>query len=251
MTFRPACFASLLVVAATACSAFATPVVTSFTPTSGPEGTKIVVTGSGFTGTSSIFFAPMGDPAPVSFSVVDDSTLEVTAPQYTQSGLLQYGFGLMVQAGTTATLAIADLESITTDVTYEGGEHHFHVLSGGKLSGGGGSVVTYVEAGGTYDFTGGGGNYIFVENGGTLNFSLGGQNRVFAEPNAILSGALIPPGLPVPPNLFPLTDLTLSLVSSNYHYPVPEPSTWLLAMLAGLGLVAGRAKSLRRRRSTG
>jgi hypothetical protein len=241
MTLRAA-LVSLLAVATCGINAVGTPLVTGLTPTTGPEGTKIQVGGSGFAGTTNVLFVPMSDAVPVSFSVVDDSHLEVFAPKYTESGLLQLGFGIVVQAGTTATLALANAEQVTTDVTYEGNEHHYHVLSGGKVTGGGGSVVGFVEAGGTYDFGGGGTSFFFVKDGGTLDWSVGGSSLVFAEPSAILHGPLVPPNPVVPANLVPLTDLTLSVVGRNYHYPVPEPSTWLLATLAGIGLLAFRRR---------
>ena len=51
------------------------PTITSFTPDGGPAGTTLTITGTGFTGTSSV---TIGGTAAASFTVVSDSTIAAT-----------------------------------------------------------------------------------------------------------------------------------------------------------------------------
>lgn len=58
------------------------PTITSFTPTSGPVGTQVVVSGSGFTGVTSVKF---GSKA-AAFTVNNDSTITATVPTGAKTG---------------------------------------------------------------------------------------------------------------------------------------------------------------------
>src|SRR6202035_984694 len=59
------------------------PVVSSFSPTSGVVGTKVVITGSAFTGTTRVTFN--GTPA-ATFAVVSDTQLTASVPSGATSG---------------------------------------------------------------------------------------------------------------------------------------------------------------------
>ena len=59
------------------------PVVTSFTPASGPAGTRVTLTGSGFSGASSVTF---NGNAAATFAVVSDLAITVTVPAGTTTG---------------------------------------------------------------------------------------------------------------------------------------------------------------------
>jgi outer membrane protein assembly factor BamB len=76
----------------------AAPTVGSFTPTSGPVGTTVTVTGSNFTGATGVMFA--GTPA--SFTVVGDTRIDATVPAGAGSGPIA-----VTTAGGTATSSAA------------------------------------------------------------------------------------------------------------------------------------------------
>jgi hypothetical protein len=57
--------------------------ITGFTPTSGPEGTVVTLTGSGFTGATEVVF---GLQSAASFSVVNDTEITATVPAGADSG---------------------------------------------------------------------------------------------------------------------------------------------------------------------
>jgi hypothetical protein len=71
-----------LAVSATNFTVLPAPTITSFTPTSGPVGTVIVVTGTGFTGTT----AASVDGFPAAFTVVNNTTEDVTVPSAASTG---------------------------------------------------------------------------------------------------------------------------------------------------------------------
>ena len=52
--------------------------ITSISPTSGPAGTQVTITGTGFTGTFGVYFDAGFRPA--TFTVVNDTTITATAP---------------------------------------------------------------------------------------------------------------------------------------------------------------------------
>ena len=58
------------------------PTISSFTPTSGPAGTKVTITGTGFTGTTSVAFGG----ATASFTVVSDTSLTAIVPAGARTG---------------------------------------------------------------------------------------------------------------------------------------------------------------------
>jgi hypothetical protein len=58
------------------------PTISSFTPTSGPAGTKVTITGTGFTGTTQVAFG--GTSA--SFTVVSNTSLTATVPTGARTG---------------------------------------------------------------------------------------------------------------------------------------------------------------------
>ena len=64
------------------------PTIASFTPDGGPTGTPLTITGTGFTGTSSV---TIGGTAAASFTVVSDSTIAATVRAGTASGRITVG----------------------------------------------------------------------------------------------------------------------------------------------------------------
>jgi hypothetical protein len=61
------------------------PNITGFTPTSGPAGTEMTITGTTFTGTSKVAF---GGVNATSFQVINDSEVKATVPTAQQPGRL-------------------------------------------------------------------------------------------------------------------------------------------------------------------
>ncbi|MBB6609622.1 IPT/TIG domain-containing protein [Pontibacter sp. Tf4] len=59
------------------------PVITSFSPTSGPVGTVVTVYGEKFTGTSSVY---VGSGSTTNFTIVNDNELQVTVPATATTG---------------------------------------------------------------------------------------------------------------------------------------------------------------------
>ena len=59
------------------------PVVTSFAPASGSEGTPVAITGSGFTGITSVAF---GGTATTNFSIASDTAISATVPAAARTG---------------------------------------------------------------------------------------------------------------------------------------------------------------------
>jgi hypothetical protein len=74
------------------------PTITSFSPASGPVGTKVTITGTGFTGTTAVKFAGTN----ASFAVVSDTSLTATVPSSATSGTIA-----VTAPGGTATSATA------------------------------------------------------------------------------------------------------------------------------------------------
>jgi IPT/TIG domain len=71
----------------TAPSAFAVvPTVDSFTPTSGPVGTSVVITGTGFTGTTDVTF---NGTSATTFTVDSDTTITATVPAGATTGPIE------------------------------------------------------------------------------------------------------------------------------------------------------------------
>src|SRR5207302_2558427 len=62
------------------------PTIASFTPTSGPPGTAVTVSGTNFTSTTQVGFNGFG---PASFTVVSDTTLTAVVPALATTGPIQ------------------------------------------------------------------------------------------------------------------------------------------------------------------
>src|SRR5947209_1469666 len=67
------------------------PTITGFSPTAGPTGSTVTITGIGFTATSQVNFsgAPSGFFFPALFKVVSDTTLTATVPALATTGPIQ------------------------------------------------------------------------------------------------------------------------------------------------------------------
>jgi len=68
-----------------AASSWAAPSITSFTPTQGALGTSVTITGSGFTGATSVTF---GGVAATTFAVSSDTSVTATVPTLAKSGTI-------------------------------------------------------------------------------------------------------------------------------------------------------------------
>jgi hypothetical protein len=213
-----------------------TPVVSSFSPNQGPGGTIINVTGSGFTGTTNVYFEPTGNPTSASFAVISDTLLRITVPPYDINTPTDQSF--LVQAGTNgATLALSsDATQVTNGVVFSGGVNYFVVHSTGAINGSSGATLAYVQTGGLYFDAGSGTRTVVVEAGGIFHGGPGGTTRVFAEP-----GATVTLGVGGSQTLVQLNDVSLSVVPYFYTYTAaPEPATWILAATgAALIVIAG------------
>jgi len=62
------------------------PRISSFSPTSGPAGTSVIITGTGFTGTTKVTF---GGVAATTFSVFRGDQVTATVPTGAQTGKIQ------------------------------------------------------------------------------------------------------------------------------------------------------------------
>jgi len=93
----------LVVPAGTTVTAFAAPTpapaVSSFTPTSGPVGTAVSITGSHFTGATAVQF---GATSATSFTVVDDSHITTSVPTGATTGAVS----VTTPAGTGSTSGV-------------------------------------------------------------------------------------------------------------------------------------------------
>jgi hypothetical protein len=228
----------LFAVISNATWAAAPPVVTGFSPTQGPAGTVLNVVGGSLTGITSVRFEPSNFPAPAVFSAINSSRLQVTVPPRDPNSPLQQSF--LVEAGTLATLVLADdAISVSSAASFMGGTHYFVVQNGGVLSGGAGSSLTYVKRGGRFNDTGGGARVVVVEAGGTFVGVGGGTARVYAA-----SGANVTLGIGGTNTLVSLSNVSLSVVPDIFTYgaAVPEPATCILAAMGTVAAVAIRRR---------
>lgn len=90
------------------------PALTSISPTSGPSGQVIVITGCGFTGATRVTFSNVTtgqvlDAA--SFTVVSDTRIRATAPSFPVGAPFQYDINVVTPRGTTASVAVGRFQS--------------------------------------------------------------------------------------------------------------------------------------------
>jgi hypothetical protein len=91
------------------------PTITSFTPTSGPVGTVVTISGRGFTGTTAVAF----NGVTASFTVVSDAQLRATVPSGAATGRIRVTNGAgSVESGsvftvTTAGTPVASISDVT------------------------------------------------------------------------------------------------------------------------------------------
>ncbi len=78
------CMVAALFASAPASAATAAPTISSFSPTKGKVGTPVTITGTGFTGTTSVLF----DLTPATFKVVNDTTISTSVPTGATTGHL-------------------------------------------------------------------------------------------------------------------------------------------------------------------
>ncbi|PYU95571.1 MAG: hypothetical protein DMG25_03875 [Acidobacteria bacterium] len=101
-------------VSGSAFTVISAPVISSFAPTSGPVGTSVTLTGSGFSGATAVGF----NGTAASFTVVSDSQVNTTVPSGATTGAIS-----ITNAAGTGTSASAFTVSSTRlkDTTFEGG----------------------------------------------------------------------------------------------------------------------------------
>ncbi len=91
----------------------AAPTVVSFSPTSGPVGTVVTITGVNLTGTTSVQFSGTSASNPVSatFTVVNSTTITATVPTGAQTGPITVGSA--VSSGSFTVIPVPTLTSFT------------------------------------------------------------------------------------------------------------------------------------------
>ena len=121
------------------------PVISSFTPASGPAGTALTVAGSSFTGTSRV---TVNGSAAV-FSVVSDTSITATVPAGATTGTIAVtnGFGTAVSSGVFTVTTSGG--TAVKDITFEGGSLT-DPASGADLSVGTVMLETAAPVKGTY-----------------------------------------------------------------------------------------------------
>lgn len=111
--------------------------ITSISPTSGPAGTPVTITGTGFSGTIDVFFGDTWMPA--SFTVVNDTTITATAPSSVPPG-----------PSDVVVDAISGVASLTGGFTYTTGSPPVaNAVSATVTYGSAGNPITLNITGGT------------------------------------------------------------------------------------------------------
>ncbi|MGB1310197.1 MAG: IPT/TIG domain-containing protein [Leucothrix sp.] len=159
--------------------------ITAFSPTGGPAGTEVIITGSGFTETNNVIFNKSGSLLSPNFTIESDSTIRATAPENPWGRTVS--FIITSPQSTTVTMVESSMTKISTEIYMGSGGRSVFVESTGFLNGLGGGNVVYVEAGGTVAGLGSGGNVFFLESQATLKCcGGGGSNTIFYEPGAAI-----------------------------------------------------------------
>lgn len=107
------------------------PTITSFTPTTGPVGTPVTITGTRFTGATRVTF---GGVAAAVFNVVNDQTINATVPAAAASGPI----GVTTAGGTatsTQIFTIPGTPSITSFTPVQGAVGTVVSITGTTLTG--------------------------------------------------------------------------------------------------------------------
>ncbi len=181
------------------------PHITSTDHTAAPVGETITFTGSGFTGTTAVTFFWASTKNAATFSVIDDSTLAVTVPNFTQ-GFRERFVLIETATGSTVSLAPGSYGDVTEFPGYgpvPQDASPYIVIKAGAVATSlpdFGPYFVYVESGAVLqnipsEFFGG---FIFAENGATLDFR--GTNftnsvqrpAVFYSPGTTILGSLPP-----------------------------------------------------------
>jgi hypothetical protein len=154
-----------------ASSSPAAPVIASFSPTSGPVGTTVTVTGTGFTGATAVTVG--GTSAP--FTVGSDTTLTATVPAGAATGLI----AVTTPGGTATTTTSFGVTTVTAAPT---------ISSFSPTSGPVGTVVTIAGTG----FT------------GTTRVAVGGASAPFT----VVSDSVLRTTVPTAARTGPITVTT-------------------------------------------
>jgi uncharacterized repeat protein (TIGR01451 family) len=175
-------------------TAAAAPAITGFSPPSGPEGTQVTISGSGFAGASSVAVNGIG----ASFTVVSNTQINAFIPPGATTGLIS----VVAPGGTavssnlfTVTLPVADLSisksapatvtpggsfQVTLTVTNKGPSAAPGVTVEDLIGAGHGSTIANLPTIGTPTISGGTGS---VTSGGLTN----GDGTVFSNPSTVIS----------------------------------------------------------------
>ncbi|MEU4862512.1 IPT/TIG domain-containing protein [Kitasatospora aureofaciens] len=105
------------------------PVITSLTPTSGTAGTSVIISGSGFTGASSVHFGT----ASATFTVLSDGQIQATAPA--GSGTVQVTVTTPAGTSNSAAFTYTVLPVITSLTPTSGTAGTSVIISGSGFTG--------------------------------------------------------------------------------------------------------------------
>jgi phosphodiesterase/alkaline phosphatase D-like protein len=176
-------------------------VITSFSPAQATDGATLTLTGSGFTGATSVVFTDQtnGRAFTASFVVNSDTQMTVTVPS---TQIFFGGFYITVVTNTAVTVTLNPTATI---------------VGSGTTVGSGGSETIFVEAGGTATNKGSGSDTYYVQSGGTVSGGNGGgSNVVYAEPGATVSFGGV--------TLVSVASVTESPVATLFQVLLPPPT---------------------------
>src|SRR5205807_1127777 len=95
--------------ATTAASAPSAPTITSFTPTSGPIGAGVTISGTNFTGATAVTFNGVS----AGFTVASATTIQATVPNGATTGSI----GVTTAAGTATSTTVFTVAGSTSTIT--------------------------------------------------------------------------------------------------------------------------------------
>ncbi|WP_460502006.1 FG-GAP-like repeat-containing protein, partial [Hymenobacter agri] len=151
---------------------FNTPTLTSLSPTSGPAGTSVILTGTNFTGATAVSF---NGTAATAFTVNSATQITATVPTGATTGLVTVTTPVSTSNGVTFTVTYPDLVISTPGQSIAAGTYNSITVTGTGTGTLAGNVVvnssTIINSGGTLNdgcFVLSGGGDFTLAPGGTL-----------------------------------------------------------------------------------